>query len=260
MRSCDVRECMAGREFLSLMATPSLSSSDESDDDDSSTESSSPLSDRVGLAARGERARNEDDDGDQIRQHALQLLKLTSVPERNPNPLVPSSDINGTSHTSRGSKGNTRDYQRITYQSYQSYHDSPNVVSSFTDRERSPTAAAPWIPSSNVNNEGGISVTDVATLVFGCAATCVFEGYRAASNYLVGRSENNQHQYDASQRSNQACNLSMPYNHNDGYQAKAAGSKEVMERGISTDQKSRQTSEESWDKVKIAVPASYQGR
>jgi hypothetical protein len=233
----------------------SLSSSDESDDDDSSTESSSPLSDRVGLAARGERARNEDDDGDQIRQHALQLLK--SVPERNPNPLVPSSDINGTSHTSRGSKGNTRDYQRITYQSYQSYHDSPNVVSSLTDRERSPTAAAPWIPSSNVNNEGGISVTDVATLVFGCAATCIFEGYRAASNYLEGRSENNQHHYDASQRSNQACNLSMP---NDGYQAKAAGSKEVMERGISNDQKSRQTSEESWDKVKIAVPASYQGR
>lgn len=206
----------------------SLSSSDESDDDDSSTESSSPL-------------RNEDDDGDQIRQHALQLLK--SVPERNPNPLVPSSDINGTSHTSRGSKGNTRDYQRITYQSYQC--------------ERSPTAAAPWIPSSNVNNEGGISVTDVATLVFGCAATCIFEGYRAASNYLEGRSENNQHHYDASQRSNQACNLSM---HNNGYQAKAAGSKEVMERGISTDQKSRQTSEESWDKVKIAVPASYQGR
>ena len=209
---------------------------DESNDDDSSTESSL--------------LRTEDDDGDQIRQHALQLLK---------------SAENGTTHTSRSSKGDTRDYQRITYQSYQSYHDSPNVASSFNDRERSsPTAAATWIPSSsNVNNEGGISITDVATLVFGCAATCIFEGYRAASNYLEGRSENNQHHYDVSQRSNnQAYNhtssSNTTMNRNDGYQTKAAGSKEVMERGISTEQ--HQMSEESWDKVKISVSASYQGR
>lgn len=219
-------------------------SSDESDDDDSSTELSSPL--------------DTENDGDRIRQHALQLLK--SVPD-NPNPLVPNSDVNenGTAHTSRSSKGNTRDYQRITYQSYQLYHDSLNVASSLTDRDSSPTAAAP-IPSNNgSNSEGGISITDVATLVFGCATTCIFEGYRAASNYLNGYSENNQHHYDASQRSNQ-----VPLDHTtvtkqNEDQAKAAGSKEVMERGIYTDQKSRQTLEESWDKVKIAVPASYQG-
>jgi hypothetical protein len=239
------------------------SEAEEADDyvnDDSSSES---------LDSSAESSPLEPDAGHQIRQHALELLQ--SFPERG-NLESGNANISSPKNPS----------------GYQSYQDSPRVrmtsASSFIDSGA--TATAPWDRSSNGNDEGGLSLASVASMAFACVATCLTEGYRAASNYYGGYEEtryppvavadmNGMQNYNhvpcyRDSTPDDRTSTGNIVNHKNGYidgcQTKV-GDREVMERGISTqfvdNEKIGQTKgeirtqQEEWEKVH--VPSTYQG-
>ena len=251
---------------------------DHDDDDssessvDSSTESSSPLETET------------DDDGYQIRQHALELLE--SFPERgSSNPQQQSGTSSSIRPINASSSG------------YQSYQDSPNNVHhhttsglSYADFDATTTATtAPSSVGDYLNDErGGLSLAGVATMAFACVATCLTEGYRAASNYYGGHDEGNnsypsvadlntQNNYhhvaryrcESNNQTTASSNNSSHYNNGnnrDGYQARV-GDREVMERGnytqsVKNNEPTSRTSGETrtqqdeWEKVH--VPSTYQ--
>ena len=222
-----------------------------------------------------------DGDGHQIRQRALELLE--SFPERGSNPQQSGNNIvNGIPRTSSRPMNASSGYQ--------SYQDSPNNVHratsgpSFADFDAT-AATAPSSVGDNWNDErGGLSLAGVATMAFACVATCLTEGYRAASNYYGGYEGNNRypsvadlntqnyhhvarHRCESNQTTTSG-NNSSHYNsgNGEGYQAQV-GDKEVMERGNSAqfvknnDLTSRtsgetRTQQDEWEKVH--VPSTYQ--
>ena len=250
----------------------SSSSSSESgsstEEEDSSTEVPPPL-------------------GKQIRQHARELL---SSSERDTE-----SDNNNTIHPTKQSNNN-----------YQSYHDAPSTrvtsASHFTNHDATTTVSPPWAsPSSDYGNsdDDGMSMTDIATMAFSCVASCLTEGYRAASNYYGTYYQQHQQEqypgtrmmsgvqsyyqqvasyhneaYSHSNNNNYRANMNNSYNdvqpskngYSDLYQNEISGT-EVMERGntssISNEKSSRQTPGEQTSRKEewetVQVPSSYQG-
>jgi hypothetical protein len=262
---------------------------DHDDDDssessiDSSTESSSPLETET------------DDDGYQIRQHALELLE--SLPERgSSNPQQQSGNNNIVNGIPRTTSSSIRPINASS-SGYQSYQDSPNNVYhhttsglSYADFDATTTATtAPSSVGDYLNDErGGLSLAGVATMAFACVATCLTEGYRAASNYYGGHDEGNnsypsvadlntQNNYhhvaryrcESNNQTTASSNNSSHYNNGnnrDGYQARV-GDREVMERGnytqsVKNNEPTSRTSGETrtqqdeWEKVH--VPSTYQ--
>ena len=231
---------------------------DENDHDDDSSASNDSSTESSPV---------ETDDGYQIRQRALELLE--TFPERS-NPQS-GNIVNGTTRTSRP----------MNASGYQSYQDSPNVhtmpVPSFADFDA--TATAPSV-GDNANEERGLSLAGVATMAFSCIATCLTEGYRAASNYYGGY-EGNRYPYVAdlntqndhhvaryrceSNQTTSSNNINYNNGYRDGYQAQV-GDGEVMERGISTQfvknelasrtSRETRTQQDEWEKVH--VPSTYQ--
>lgn len=218
--------------------------------------------------------------GKQIRQHARELLQSTS--ERD----SCESENNISVHVERASN--------LTRQSnnYQSYHDAPPSTreissSSFTNPDAT-TATPPWATRDHGNSDdGGMSMTDIATMAFSCVSRCLTEGYRAASNYYGTYQQDpypgpmtgiqNYYQHVASYHNEAYDHVRTNMNgYNDNHQTFSSsipskngfeiGDREVMERGITSsigNEKSRQTPgeqtsrKEEWETFQ--VPSSYQG-
>jgi len=253
----------------SVDSRSSCESASSDSDDDSSTESPPPP---------------ESINGDQIRHNARQLLQASP----------------DTPKTTGAAMTSTNDHQP---NAYQSYHDAPTVrMSSISSADFSnpagntATATPPWA-NQNDGNEGGLSMTDVASLAFACVAQCITEGYRAASTYYggyensqyypaVSSSGNGSHNYDhvgGYQNDNESFanpnnsgnesykNSSNGYSDGSGYQTKSfsdnpiKGHGEVMDRGMSSSQQASQSSgqdteqnaQQEW--ATVPVPSTYQG-
>ncbi|KAL3757400.1 hypothetical protein ACHAWU_006353 [Discostella pseudostelligera] len=261
----------------------------ESDDDSSSSSSESGSSTEEEASSTEVPPPDSIIVGKQIRQHARELLGDADT--------VDSSDDNNTIRPTKQSNIN-----------YQSYHDDvPSTrvssASHFTNRDGTTSVTTPWASTSsdygNNNNDDGMSMTDIATMAFSCVASCLTEGYRAASNYYGTYYQQHQQEqypgtrmmsgvqsyyqqvasyhneaYSHSNNNNYRANMNNSYNdvqpskngYSDLYQNEISGT-EVMERGntssISNEKSSRQTPGEQTSRKEewetVQVPSSYQG-
>lgn len=284
------------------------SSEDESQSSSSSDSSSSSSDDD---SSTGTPPPNESStmNGEQIRQNAMELLK--SSPGG-----VDDLDL-GTKKKQKKKKQKKKSNDNPTISNnnttpvkangYRSYQDAPTAGSaggggSQHSNSNTPYYASPnppWANSSDYNynnsstDEGGLSMTNVASMAFSCVAHCLTEGYRAASNYYSG--------YPTTTTTGPASHTnydhveSSSYNHSNGgavgynnhgssssYQAKfsdnpAAGNQhgEVMERGDdnvkhsatgrqssgqgSTEQTRMMIDQKEDDWATVKVPSTYQG-
>ncbi|KAL3773781.1 hypothetical protein ACHAW5_002989 [Stephanodiscus triporus] len=253
---------------------------DDVSDDDSSSEE--------GLDSTAESSPPLETDvvGRDIRRHALELLR--SFPERG-------HLESGNARDDGGGGGSPESPGR-----YRSYQYSPGATrattsapSSRVDYDATAATTAPWGGGyGNDDGGGGLSLAGVASMAFACVATCLTEGYRAASNYYGGYYEGTRYpppvavfadtngggmrnyhhvpSYRDSTPDDRTSAGGNVVNGTNGYidgRRTKVGDGEVMERGISThfvdNEKMSQTiggirtQQDEWEKVH--VPSTYQG-
>ena len=239
-----------------------VSGSSDDDDDNSSSSGSSNTS-----------GCKNNVDADAIRQNARSLLLQTSPTK------------SGIKHdeTSKASAAiNT------CISSYQSYQDASPVRSSSASTQHFNCNTT--IPqrrglssSSQISDEGSLSMADVASMAFACVSTCLTETYRAASTYYYhhdGVSSNHNyahvavgHYDDGGSESSYGDidnAISQRTNYSDGYQTQTESTlskqcKEVMDRGQSDTSNVQTASQPSGEKqieewgTSLQVPSTYQG-
>lgn len=239
-----------------------VSGSSDDDDDNSSSSGSSNTS-----------GCKNNVDADAIRQNARSLLLQTSPTK------------SGIKHdeTSKASAAiNT------CISSYQSYQDASPVRSSSASTQHFNCNTT--IPqrrglssSSQISDEGSLSMADVASMAFACVSTCLTETYRAASTYYYhhdGASSNHNYAHVAVGHYDNGGSessygdidnaISQRTNYSDGYQTQTESSlskqcKEVMDRGQSDTSNVQTASQPSGEKqieewgTSLQVPSTYQG-
>lgn len=238
-----------------------VSGSSDDDDDNSSTSSSNSNSSGY-----------ENVDADAIRQNARELLQTSPT----------KSGIKHDATSKASAAINT------CISSYQSYQDASPVRSSSASTQHFNCNTT--IPqrrglssSSQISDEGSLSMADVASMAFACVSTCLTETYRAASTYYYqpdGVSSNHNYAHVAvghhdnggseSSYGNIDNAISQRTNYSDGYQTQTESSlskqcKEVMDRGQSDTSNVQTASQPSGEKqieewgTSLQVPSTYQG-
>ena len=234
------------------MASDKNDIEDESSNDDSSSSSSSSTDSTES---------QPQDDATAIRENAVRLLES-------------SASKHGGS-TRKNSNNNT--ISKINNNiSYQSYQDTPTVVTNNT--ATIPTSATPQWGGNNSNNIGttsieegsattGLSMTEVAFMAFNCVGTCLIETYRAASNYYNDYEQQqtpsisdimNSRTHNYEQVSGYHHNTSFKNGYTDDNES---DNREVMERGQSAQyasKNSEQAASQSSGEQSVQIPSTYQ--
>jgi len=246
------------------MASAKNNIDDESSSNDDSSSSSSSSTDSTESQPQ--------DDATTIRENAVRLLES-------------SASKHGGS-TRKNSNNNT--ISKINNNiSYQSYQDTPTVVTNNT--ATIPTSATPQWGGNNSNNIGttsieegsattGLSMTEVAFMAFNCVGTCLIETYRAASNYyndyeqqqtpsisdiMNSRTHNYEQVSGYHHNTNESYNINKKNGYTDDNERNKAinVNREVMARGQSTQYVSNnneQAASQSSGEQSVQIPSTYQ--